>query len=148
MQVHTIARQRSTSDFWEALLDGRLEGFISDLVIAEISRGDARAAQQRIAAIQAFPQYETGTQARALAQQLIDCDAVPSTESEDALHIALATIAKVDYIASWNFVHIVGPHAKRRLDENIRSLGHQPPLLATPEEIIEELRGNDYAKPN
>jgi predicted nucleic acid-binding protein len=146
--IMTIARQRSTSDFWEAISGGRLEGYISDLVVAEISRGDVNAAQRRIDSIQSFPQFQSGAQARELAQRLIECGAVPATEPEDALHIALATIAQVDYIASWNFVHIVGPHAKRRLLDHIRALGHNAPLLATPEEIIEELTGNDYAKPN
>jgi hypothetical protein len=146
--IVTVARQRSTLDFWEGIANGKLEGYISDLVVAEISRGDAIAARLRIESIQSFPQFQSGAHAREFAQQLIDCGAVPKTEPEDALHIALATIAQVDYIASWNFVHMVGPHAKRRLLDHIRALGHNPPLLATPEEIIEELNGDGYAKPH
>jgi hypothetical protein len=46
-------------------------------------------------------------------------------------------LAQVKYIVSWNFSHMVGPQAKRQLEKAISSLGYEPPLLATPEEIFE-----------
>ena len=33
--------------------------------------------------------------------------AIPSSESEDALHIAVATVNRIGLLASWNFKHIV-----------------------------------------
>jgi hypothetical protein len=49
----------------------------------------------------------------------------------------LATLAKVKYIATWNFSHMASPQAKRLLENAIRKLGFTPPLIATPEEIYE-----------
>ena len=65
--------------------------------------------------------------------------AVPQTEPEDALHLALATLAQVDYIVTWNFKHMVGPSAKALLVRHIERLGYAAPLIATPEELLEEL---------
>jgi hypothetical protein len=45
----------------------------------------------------------------------------------------------MDYIASWNFTHLVGPTAKFKLQTRIQALGRKSPLIATPEEIYEEL---------
>jgi len=62
----------------------------------------------------------------------------PSIYIETALHIAIATLAQMKYIVSWNFSHMVGPQAKRQLEKAISSLGFVSPMLATPEEIFEE----------
>jgi hypothetical protein len=46
-------------------------------------------------------------EAIALASEYIAGNVVGKTSYEDCLHIALATIHKADYLASWNFKHIV-----------------------------------------
>ena len=40
---------------------------------------------------------------------------------------------------TWNFAHMVGPTAKLQLSKHIEKLGFTPPLIATPEELLEEL---------
>ena len=72
-----------------------------------------------------------------LAMRLMDIKAVPATEPEDAAHIAIATLAQMKYIVSWNFSHMVSPQPKRQLEKAIVSLGFSAPLLGTPEEIFE-----------
>ncbi len=109
----------------------------SDLVLDEISRGDASAASQRRGYFYQCQRLETSPRVLQLANQLITNKAVPSTEAEDAAHIAIATLAQVKYIVSWNFAHIVSPQAKRQLELAITQLGYASPLLATPEEIYE-----------
>lgn len=47
------------------------------------------------------------SEAEALAAQYIQDGAVGRNERADALHIALATAARVDVLVSWNFKHIV-----------------------------------------
>lgn len=94
---------------------------------------------KRLAICQPLPLLPIDAHCEALAEQLVSTGAVPSTEQEDALHIALATLSRVDFIATWNFAHLVGPVAKFRLQLAIRQLGHAPPILATPEELLETL---------
>jgi len=53
------------------------------------------------------------------------------------LHIALATVASAHYLVSWNFAHLVGPDVKLQLLDTLRACGFQPPLLTTPEELLE-----------
>jgi hypothetical protein len=65
--------------------------------------------------------------------------AIPADEEEDAVHIALATLSGVEFIATWNFAHMVSPAAKYRLQKHIDFLGYACPLLATPEELLETL---------
>jgi hypothetical protein len=46
-------------------------------------------------------------EAESLAAEYIRDGAVGKNERADALHIALATVARVDILVSWNFKHIV-----------------------------------------
>jgi predicted nucleic acid-binding protein len=70
----------------------------------------------------------------------MDAGAIPVTEPEDALHIAIATISQAHYLVTWNFAHLVGPDTKLRLLDTLRALGHTLPLLTTPEELLEIAR--------
>ncbi len=79
----------------------------------------------------------------ALARQLTDAGLVPATEPEDALHIAEATLARMDYVATWNFAHFVNVSAKYKLVQALAAWGFAPPLFATPEELLESNTGVD-----
>jgi hypothetical protein len=108
-------------------------------VLDEASHGDPQAAVIRLEICNGLPLLDITAETKAFAQLLVTSGAVPPTEPEDALHIALATLNAVDYIASWNFAHMVGPAAKFKLQSKIGTLGYKPPIIATPEEIFEEL---------
>ena len=97
------------------------------------------AALKRLDICLPLPRLAIDAACEKLAERLISTGAVPATEQEDALHIAFATLAKVDFIATWNFAHLVGPVAKYRLQSAIEHLGYAPPLLATHEELLETL---------
>ena len=58
-------------------------------------------------------------------------------EPEDAMHIAIATIEQMDFVATLNFAHFASPSAKFRLQVAISELGYRPPLLASPDELLE-----------
>ena len=50
---------------------------------------------------------EIGHEAMQLQQRYIQSGVVTEKSEEDALHVAVATVAKCDLIVSWNFKHIV-----------------------------------------
>ena len=135
----TAARQQITREWWE-LAPNRWSIFISDLVIEEAARGDSSAAALRLEALQPLPVLPIETAAKELAAAIIEAGAIPGTEPEDALHIAVATVSRVHYLVTWNLAHLVGPDAKLRLLDTLRALGHTPPLLTTPEELLEIAR--------
>lgn len=106
-------------------------------MLEEASRGDARAAARRIDALRGIDGLPITPDAEVLASKLIDLRALPSTEAEDALHIALATVSSARYLVTWNFAHLVGPDAKLKVLDALRTCGYRPPLLTTPEELLE-----------
>lgn len=137
--VLTAARQTWTREWWD-VADQHWSVAVSDLVLEEAARGDPVAASRRLDVLQNRYLLPIDAEARDFARRLIEVGALPASEPEDALHIALATVSSARYLVSWNFAHLVGPDAKLKLLDAIRGCGRQPALLTTPEELLEMLK--------
>jgi len=57
------------------------------------------------------------TEAQELAYLSMKKGAIPSSEPEDALHIAVATVNRIELLASWNFKHIMSINPIRKIHE-------------------------------
>ncbi len=70
---------------------------------------------------------------------LADCyqqrNVLTPTFYDDGLHIALATIAEVDVLVSWNFKHIVHLDKIRRFNAINLEQGYKPLLIYSPREV-------------
>ena len=87
--ILTLARQELTSSWW-ARRDRGLSPVSRPLVLAEIGRGDVNAAAMRLALCSGPPRLEVNADAVSLTKRLLVDGAIPSTEPEDALHVAIA----------------------------------------------------------
>ena len=58
----------------------------------------------------------------------------------DKSPIAIASAQAADFIASWNFRHIAGAVSRRKLEIALDAIGAHVPTIATPEEIVENLK--------
>jgi len=52
-----------------------------------------------------------------LADEYINKGAIPKSEPEDAYHIAIASVNRLQALASWNFRHIVSVNPIRKIHE-------------------------------
>lgn len=71
-----------------------------------------------------------------LARKYIDERVVGETSFDDCVHIALATIHKVDILVSWNFKHIVNIYRIRGYNSVNLSCGYQTLEIRSPKDII------------
>jgi len=71
-----------------------------------------------------------------LAQQYILENVVGKTSFADCLHIALATIAKVDMLVSWNFKHIVNVYRIRGYNSVNLKMGYGIIEIRSPKDIV------------
>lgn len=60
---------------------------------------------------------------------------LPARMAADMTHIALATLAQVDALVSWNFKHIVRLEKIRLFNAVNVELGHQPLSIRSPREV-------------
>jgi hypothetical protein len=83
-----------------------------------------------------FERVELTEETMTLADRYITEKVVGRTSLSDCRHIALATINKVDVLASWNFKHIV--NLSRIKGYNSVNLRHGYPIIEirTPQELV------------
>ena len=95
------------------LLFQRLENKEIIFVISEVLTGELEDAPERVKTLldnynsDFFEKVPLTLEARELADKYIAENVVGKTSLDDCRHIALATIHRVDVLASWNFKHIV-----------------------------------------
>ena len=63
---------------------------------------------------------------------------LPKKAAEDALHIAIAAIHRMDYLITWNCKHIANAQMRSVIENVISQCGYQPPIICTPEELLGE----------
>ena len=76
-----------------------------------------------------------------LADKYIKEKVVGKTSMEDCRHIALATIHKVDVLASWNFKHIVNLDRIKGYNSVNMRLGYTIIEIRSPKDLVNY--GND-----
>jgi hypothetical protein len=57
---------------------------------------------------------------------------MPRSPVADALHVALASFFRVDYLLTWNCRHIANANKARHLEELNTKMGLNTPMLITP----------------
>ena len=77
----------------------------------------------------------TSREAEELADAYISAGAMGGANLNDALHIALATLAKADVLVSWNFRHMVNWRRIRLCNEVNRQKGYPAIDIRSPEEF-------------
>ena len=75
--------------------------------------------------------------AEALASKLLSKHVLPTRAGEDALHVAIAAVHGMDYLLTWNCRHIANAAMRPRIEETCRSMGYEPPVICTPQELME-----------
>jgi predicted nucleic acid-binding protein len=73
-----------------------------------------------------------------LARAYISENVVGKTSFDDCIHIALATINKVDILVSWNFKHIVNVYRIRGYNSVNLRLGYMPLEIRSPKDIVND----------
>ena len=71
-----------------------------------------------------------------LAQTYVDNKVVGETSLDDCIHIATATLNKVDMLVSWNFKHIVNVYRIRGYNSINLRLGYIALEIHSPKEIV------------
>ena len=131
------ANQQVTREWWSKRRHD-FQLFVSQIVIKESSAGDQDAAQHRLEFLKPFPRLDITVEVEALAAQLIADVPLPLKAQADALHIAVAAVHHMNYLLTWNCTHIANATLRTAIERVCRSQGYEPPVVCTPQEILEQ----------
>ena len=108
-------RQKETVNFFENSPEEYDLG-LSNITFMEILKtGDENRRLEMIALAGQFQSYPITEAAEKLSAEFIAENLVPPSKVEDALHLAIAVERGFDYLASWNFSHMVNAKTQRKL---------------------------------
>lgn len=110
---------------------------VSDLTVQELIAAPP-AVRNRFAAVPEahIEALRLDADARELAEAYIAARVLPAKMRVDAQHIAIATVARVDVLVSWNFKHIVNLQRIRGYNSVNLRRGHPMLEIRTPREVL------------
>lgn len=134
--LRLAADQETTQEWWEQRRQD-YEVFISEFVLMEAQRGDARFADERLATLKGIPILPEIQAASDLAKQIISAKLIPPHAALDASHIAVATVHGMDYLLTWNCKHIHNVAIIRQIERLCERLGYTCPIICTPDDLTD-----------
>jgi hypothetical protein len=133
--VRMAAMQASTRLWWRERRND-FELYSSALVVEEVRRGDTQMAKRRLTALVATKQMAIAPEALDLAIQLGRRMNLPAEKQADALHVAIAAAAHLDFLLTWNCAHIANVNNITKVEALCAELGYRCPVICTTEELM------------
>lgn len=132
-----VARRVWTREWWdEHRFD--YEVFTSDAVVDELERGDFVIKQDALKLIEGLPQLEINQAIADIVSAYLVQKVMPADPAGDALHLALASYHKCDFLLTWNCRHLANANEFAHIRRINGILGLFVPALVTPLELLEK----------
>ncbi|NEQ89158.1 MAG: type II toxin-antitoxin system VapC family toxin [Moorea sp. SIO2I5] len=132
-----MANVEATREWWDTRRT-LFSLYISQVVLDEVGRGDPEIANRRLELLSNFPLLEVNEAAQNLGAKFISKSNLPPKATDDALHIALATVYGLDYLLTWNCKHIANAQIQKKLAQISFDAGYELPTICTPYELMGE----------
>lgn len=126
--------RRETSLEWWKNHSHHYNCFISAEVLVELRHPSFPRNQEALALVEGLPLLPITDEVRGFARFLVREKAMPGPKSSgDAVHIAVATVYRLDYMVSWNVRHLANPSKVAHLTALCMRMSLIPPRILTPD---------------
>jgi predicted nucleic acid-binding protein len=125
-----------TRALWRLQEAGRFRFVSSQLVIDEIARAPERVRELMRTTFAARDVLDVSVEMENLAATYMIQKIVPAGFADDAQHVAVCSVAQIDYLVSWNFRHLA--NVRRESGFNTVNLlqGYRPVRIVAPTFLI------------
>ena len=131
-----IAALQEQARKWWSIERLNFELVTSQLVIDEASAGDPLASAERLKLLDGLPIVPINDDVRTLARAIVAASIMPPKAAPDALHVAAAAVAGVQYLLTLNCRHIANAHELPRIYRLLDDHGFGQLLICTPAEFL------------
>lgn len=129
------ARRSWTREWWQSHRHS-YEVVTSDAVLDELAGGDYPAREETLALTSSLPLVPFEPPVAEIVQAYIEHRVMPRDPVGDALHLALASFHKCDFLLTWNCSHLANANKFAHIKRINTLLGLFIPSLVTPLEMI------------
>lgn len=127
----SVARMHWTRQWWQECA-GESRLLTSAAVITELREGTGGKNEERIALLQSASILPITDEVLEIAQVYIDKLVMPRDPQGDALHLALASYHKADFLLTWNCRHLANANKFHHIRVVNFEMGLPCPVLTTP----------------
>ena len=130
-----VARRDWTRDWW----DNHRQGYLlvtSEAVLDELTRGDYPNKEEALLLIKNVSLLEIDDPVTEIVEAYVQHKVMPQNPLGDALHLALASYYKCDFLLTWNCKHLANANKFDHISRVNMLLGLYVPKLVTPLELL------------
>ncbi len=134
------ALREPTRQFLRQCAVGIFRPCISTVVLQEIALAEASAAARMVREISKLAPLalEPSDASEALAEAYLNAGVIPAKKRDDARHVAIATVAGLQIVVSWNHRHLANERKRTLFNAINRLAGYEQVLLIhTPFEVMQ-----------
>ena len=140
--VNIATLQIQARDWWR-IERPKFDLVTSQLVINEAAAGDPGAAADRLKLLTGIPLVPITDEVRQIADALVSASLMPAIAAADALHVAAAAFAGVEYLLTQNCRHIANAHTLPGVYAVLADLAYGGLLICTPAEFLGDLYNDE-----
>ena len=107
-------------------------------MINEASQGNTEEATKRLAVLTDISLLTLNDEIVKLGTHFLQDKGLPAKATDDAYHIAYATVHKINYLLTWNGKPIANVQIQQKLRQISTQQGYELPILCTPYELLQE----------
>lgn len=132
-----VAMREWTRQWW-SFYKPRYDCFTSDAVVAELNRGTFPKQKEKLDLLEGIDPLEINRAIQEIVDVYVENFLMPKNHLGDALHLAIASFHKIDFLLTWNCTHLANANKRahiRRINERLKIF---TPELVTPYEMLED----------
>ncbi|MSQ97040.1 MAG: PIN domain-containing protein [Gemmataceae bacterium] len=130
-----VARRNWTRQWWDGAAD-RYQLVTSPAVLEELAGGNADRSAERLLLVRNLPLLNIEPAIAEIVQAYLQHKVMPADPAGDALHLALASFHKCDFLVTWNCRHLANANKFGHIRRVNALLGLFSPALVTPLELL------------
>lgn len=132
-----VARRDWTREWWDEHITA-YDGYTSEAVLEELRRGSFPGREAALKLMESVPLLEINEPIAEIVEAYIAHQVMPKDPTGDALHLAIASFHKCDFLATWNCRHLANANKFGHIRRVNALLGLYVPALVTPLELLGE----------
>jgi len=134
---NTLGRQWQTwtTDWWR-LQRPRFECVTSSEVLREAAEGDKEMSRKRLEELGCLTLLRHTPNVDVMASHFLNAGPLPQKAKADAMHLAFATVYKINYLLTWNLKHLANAVIQSQLKPVAKRHGLELPIVCSPVQLM------------
>jgi predicted nucleic acid-binding protein len=128
--------QRHWSRLWWDEIKSEYDVVVSEAVINELANPNYPYSENAVALVEDIQHVESVGEVYDIINIYVTRKLMPRDILGDALHLALASYHKCDYLLTWNCKHLANPNKFQHIRIVNTALGLYVPIITTPNQLI------------